>query len=134
MMSTEPDGSFDIRGLVAGRYGLSALTADGRFALQSGVEVAVGAQTSGIQLSLAPGGKLALHYTGAQPRLFVTVTHAGVPVHFGEQLAPGGRVTVLAPAGTLRLELRTDPLGAARTRELELEAGETKEIALTDED
>ena len=47
---------------------------------------------------------------------------------------PGGRVTVLAPAGTLGLELRTDPLGAPRTRAVELAPGETKAIVVTDED
>lgn len=132
MMSTDPDGTFVLPGLGAGRYGLAAMTADGRFGLQTGIEVVAGGATNGIVLTLVPGGRLALHYTGAQPQLFVSVTHGGAPVHFGEQLAPGGRVTLLAPAGDVVLELRSDPFGAPRRLPLRLAAGETQTLEFGD--
>jgi len=132
MMTTEPDGRFEIKGLVAGRYGLAAMSADGRFGLLSGVDVAAGKASDELVLALEPGGRLALHYTGAHPQLYVVATRGGVPVHFGAVLAPGGRATLLAPAGELVLELREDPLGPARKLPVSLARGATAELEIGD--
>ncbi len=132
MLETEADGSFAIGGLAPGRYGLAALSADGRCALASGVSVAAGEGGSELVLALEPGAKLVLHDRGSRPHLFVTVTRAGVPLSFGEALAPGGRATLLAAAGDLVLEVRDDPLDEPRRLSVTLAAGETRELDIGD--
>ena len=132
MMSTDADGTFVLPGLTPGRHGLAAMTPDGRFAVQSGIEVVAGGKTEGIVLSLGTGGKLALHYTGREPQLFVSVTRNGTPVHFGDQLAPDGRAILLAPAGDVVLELRSEPAGAPRRLPLRVAAGETQVVEFGD--
>lgn len=132
MLSLEDDGGFVIGTLLPGRYGVCAMSADGRFAEQGGIEVVAGRESAGFVLALAPGGKLALHYAGSRPLVFVRVTRNGVPVHFGEVLAAGARALVQAPAGELVLEVRDDPVGEPRRLPVTLAAGETRELDIGD--
>jgi hypothetical protein len=132
--SSDPDGSFRHAGFDPGRYGITAMTTDGRFAQQAGVDVGAGAESGDIVLALKPGGKLRLVYKGAKPSLFVGISCGGVPIGFGDSLEAGKPKVQLAPAGSLVLELRAEYNAPARTKTLELQPGETKEITLTDED
>jgi hypothetical protein len=132
--ASEADGSFRHEGFEPGRYGITAMTPDGRFAQQAGVDVGPGVESGDIVLALKPGGKLRLVYKGAKPGLFARLSCGGVPIDFGDSLEPGKTKLQLAPAGSLVLELRAEYNGPARTRAIELKAGETKEITLTDED
>jgi protocatechuate 3,4-dioxygenase beta subunit len=132
--STNPDGTFDAAGLAPGRWSVTAATADGKFAQHAHLEVGAGSDSGGLVFALSPGGKLRLGYKGEHPWLFVTITRDGAAVMLLTGVEREKFTEYMAPAGSLVLEIRKGYDGAARTRALELKAGETKEITLTDED
>jgi len=131
---TNADGSFKRDGFEPGRYGITAMTADGRFGQQAGIDVGAGAESGDIVLTLRPGGKLRLVYKGAKPGLIVSARCGGVLVGFGASLEPGKSKDLLMPSGALVLELSTHFEEQPRLKRVDLKPGETKEITLTDED
>lgn len=132
--STQSDGSFSSSGFEAGKWSVIATTADGRFAQQAHLDVSAGSDTGELVFTLSPGGKLKLGYKGADPRVFVTICCQGAPIQFQSSLESGKSFDHLAPAGSLVLEIRKRYDGPARTKAVELKAGETKEVLLTDDD
>jgi hypothetical protein len=131
---TERDGSLREDGLDPGHYAIAASTTDGRFAVCSGVEVVAGAAPADVELALQPGGTVRLSYAGARPFVTAVITVKGVPLSFPEPLRKGETKELLAPAGSLVLEVWWQDGGPPHLKPIELGAGETKLIALTDED
>lgn len=101
---TRADGSFEVEGLDAGAYTVTAQRRDGAFAAQK--DLRTGARAS---LSLRTGGRLrvtVLGTTGAPaPDAWVAVSHVdGIvlgPVQSPAPTDPQGRTEIAAPAGTL---------------------------------
>jgi hypothetical protein len=127
------DGNFESPPCETGSYSISALTDDARWALVKGIDVTVGSVHPDVLLRVAAGGKLRLVYRGTKRELWVHVTLDGVRMPDNAWLDPGKPRTLRAPAGQLVLELRTREDAPAGTKAVELEAGETKEIEITDE-
>jgi protocatechuate 3,4-dioxygenase beta subunit len=133
-MTTEPNGSFSVGGLVPGRWSVTASTADGRFAQHAHIEVGAGTDSGELVCALSPGGKLRLGYQGAQPWVHVTVKCQGAAVLLLAGVEAGKFTEYMAPAGALVLEIRGKSAGTVRTKQVELKPGETREIVLTDDD
>jgi hypothetical protein len=131
--SVDADGTFSEIGLAPGRYALAALTEDGRCAVQPGIEVSAGVETTGIVLALKPGGWIQFSYHGRKDGMNALVRSSGVPLSFPLWIPANKTCAVCAPAGTLLLEMRQEYEGAARTQQVELKPGETKEIVITDQ-
>jgi protocatechuate 3,4-dioxygenase beta subunit len=108
-----PDGSFDIRGLPAGTFTLSAQSDLGAFAVRSGV---ASGQT-GVTLTLRPGGSVQLQVYGTDgapvERAFVRVSRvagARIQVMAGTSTSPAGSAQLVVPAGDVELEVGKDKL------------------------
>jgi hypothetical protein len=134
MTSTNPDGTFERSGIEPGLWSVTATTGDGRFAQQAHLEVAANSDTGELVFSLSPGGKLQLSYGGSKPQLFVTIQSNGASIAFPDWVKSGASIQHLAPAGSLLLQIRSEQDGPARAKAIELKAGETKDVVLTDED
>jgi hypothetical protein len=132
--NTQPDGSFSREGFEAGKWSVTATTADGKFAQQAHIEVGPDSDSGELVFALSPGGKLRFDYKGAQPEMLVSICSQGSLVQFQSGIRSGKASEYLAPAGSLVLEIRKSQGGPARTMTVELKAGETKEILLADED
>ena len=132
--SVGSDGTFTHPALAPGRYDVAAMSDDGRCAVQSGIEISAGVDTTGIVLALKPGGWVTFTYHGMKDTLNVTARSAGVPLSFPLSIRPNRWEAVNAPAGSVTLEIRKEYGSAPRTRVVELKAGEKQEIVLTDED
>jgi hypothetical protein len=129
------DGSFESSALNAGTYTLNAFTRDGRFAVRTGVGVAAGVETRDILLAVAPGGTLKLRLEGLEWSVDVRVTQDGVAVNEKSvDLAPGRTALVRAPAGKLVLEIRSDPGAKPILKNVELKAGETRDVVIRHDD
>jgi hypothetical protein len=125
-----PDESFQIDGLAAGRYDVTAHTGDGRVALLRGVVVEAGGVVEGLLPVLAPGARLRIHYDGTQRYGRFTIFSAGgaVAVH---TLHAGTSEVVTVPPGPI--EVRFSVAGRlVETRVLETGAGGQAELSFTD--
>ena len=111
-----------------------ATSSDGRFAIQSHIEVGADTDSGDLEFILSPGAKLRLTYKGSQPRLWVKILAQGALASSGLSVKTGQSLDCLAPAGSLVIETRVVYDGPARTKSVELKPGETREITLTDED
>lgn len=123
---SRPDGSFDFRGLRADRYTLFASASDGRAGLLENVTLATAQPISDQQIVLHAGALLRVRSEGNAPgalRLFRDGT-----CFCGESLEPGRSVTLVVLPGRLRAELAADDGGQPPAQELELAAGETREV------
>jgi hypothetical protein len=132
LSSSNQDGSFQWHGLESGSYELTARTSDGRTARAKGVAVKAGENTSDIVLSLEPGAKLRLRYDGDQEKGWSEVQSDGVSVA-GDWLVKGTPSVQIVPKGKLTVTLRHKAGVTTCTREVEVAAGEEKEVVLTDE-
>jgi hypothetical protein len=126
------DGIVDMQGLDPGRYDLAARTEDGCFGVLRNVGVLVGEKGKEIPLSVAPGGRLRMTYAGVLPHVQVDFRLDGVRIDWGQRLQRGTPLEKPAPAGRLTLEIRTDPDTPPRTRVVELQPGEKKDIQFDD--
>ena len=132
--STQPDGTFSISGLEPASWGVVATSSDGRFAIQSHIEVGPDTDSGDLVFTLNPGGRLQLSYNGSHPRLLVKILANGTLTALGTAVVSGKSIECLAPAGSLVIETREEFAGPARTKSVEIKAGETKEVVLKDED
>jgi hypothetical protein len=130
---TNADGSFLHDGLEPDLYGIAALTTDGRSGVLPSVTAAPDARSGNLVISVSPGGKLRLRYDGARQGVFVGIKSRGVPVGFPESVQPGNALERRAPQGALVLELRFEWQAEPRTMQIDLAAGEEKEVVIHDE-
>jgi hypothetical protein len=130
---TKPDGSFDHPGLEPDLYGISARTADGRIGVLPDIAVLADAKSGDLVISVSLGGKLRLRYDGSKKAMLVEIMSRGVLVQFSEGIEPGQTVERRAPQGALVLNIRSEWMGPPRTMQLDLAAGETKEVVIHDE-
>jgi hypothetical protein len=132
MLETENDGSFAVSALLPGTYDLTAHAGDGRFAVLRGVEVNAGSVSSGLVLTLEAGAKVRLRYQGPDDSAGVAVIQGGTVIaRFG---VAKGRVSIeVVPSGKLTLQLTGDDVHKPKEREIDLVAGEVKEIVFTDD-
>ncbi|MBK7643221.1 MAG: hypothetical protein IPJ19_09245 [Planctomycetes bacterium] len=127
-------GGFQSPAFSAGTYSIGARTDDGRFGVVKGLSVAIGEAHTDVVLRLSPGGVARITYTGKREALWATVLLDGVATTEPVRIERNRPRRLAVPAGTSALALRAALDGPARTRRIELETGETKEITLTDED
>jgi hypothetical protein len=130
--SSNQDGSFQWSGLEPGSFELTARTSDGRTARAKGVIVSAGEKASGIVLSLEPGAKLRLRYDGDQEGAWSEVQSDGIRVA-GDALVKGTPSVQIVPKGKLTVILFHKAGVTVCTREVEVAAGEEKEVVLTDD-
>jgi hypothetical protein len=126
------DSGFSIGGLPAGTYGLFARDGDdvGRLA---NVALAPGENRTGLRIELEPGARL--RFTNRSARSgFCSVEFDGYRIG-GFVTEAGGQTTEILPSGRARLHLHLHPKYevAERTFEVELVAGEEREITFEDE-
>ncbi len=133
-VSTKPDGTLAWRGLEAGTWGISARTADGRFGVASGIRVVGGTEPGAVQIDVSPGGVLQILYEGKAPFARVGLKLDGLWIDWGKNVRPGEVVRMGSPAGAVTLEIRIGAGGEPKSKVVQLGPGETKVIALNDED
>jgi protocatechuate 3,4-dioxygenase beta subunit len=130
--STNPDSSFEIGGLEPGSYGIAAITADGRFGVLPAVSVAPDAKSENLVISVSLGGKLRLRYEGAKEHVFIQVMSRAVPVEFPEPVQRGKTLEKRAPQGALVLNVMFEWTGEPLTMQIDLAAGEEKDVVIHD--
>ena len=118
-------GAFDLRGLEAGTYDLLAV-AQGARTCSVRVELEAGEQRE-LELRLAEGATLAIE-SREDAAVLVELRAGGrfVGLH---RLARGDPLRAIVPAGALEVRFFDSERRPLATRELELRAGETREIA-----
>jgi hypothetical protein len=127
------DGTLEWQGMDPGMWSIAARTADGRFGVASGIRIVEGAKPVELLIDVAPGGSLEISYEGKEKQAVVGLLLDGVRVGFGKSVKPGEVVTVPAPAGAVTLEIRIGDGREPRMKVVQLGAGETKVITLSDE-
>jgi hypothetical protein len=137
MAETLPDGSFQIPGLPAGTYTVSAQSDLGGFAVRSGVT----AGQSGVALTLRPGGSVQVQVVGPDgapvERAFVRVSRvagARAMMMSGTTTSPQGTAQLLAPAGDVELEVGRDKLRGRVTVSVASGGTSTAEVTLAEGD
>jgi hypothetical protein len=126
MTRTQPDGSFRMDGLEPGNYTLFASTSDGRAGELAGVVLDPAAPLSGRQVVLVPGAKLRVRYEGAQIGN-LSVLRNGAMIG-GDGVEGGRTVTQIVPPGKVAVEFRYPGVEQPEVRELEIGAGEEREV------
>jgi hypothetical protein len=110
------------------------MSADGRFGLVRGIGVTLGQTHPDVLIQVSQGGTLRLKYTGSQETVWGHIALDGVAVGETGPIGRGSQRLLLMPAGSGVLTLSSKQTGFTRTKAVELKAGETKELTLTDED
>jgi hypothetical protein len=133
MMSTEPTGELDLRGIEPGSYTLVAHTADQRIGVCKNVNVSAGSDTSGVVVTVRPAGMLVVKGREGGATIKYRVSWDDVIIDFGVAPASGKAVRAPVPPGkgTLTYWLGS---GAAKTREFEVAAGKELEMVLDGKD
>lgn len=126
MTRTQPDGSFQLDGLEPGIYTLFASTSDGRAGELAGVVLDPAAPAKGRQVVLEPGAKLRVRYEGALTGDLGFLRN-GNRIG-GDGIEAGHTLTQVVPPGKLAVEFRFPGIDAPEVRELELRAGEEREL------
>jgi hypothetical protein len=132
-----PDGSFQIAGLTAGSYTLSAHSALGLFAVRAGVATG----ETGVTLTLRPGGTVHVQVygpTGAPvQRASVRVSRvagARAMLMMGAMTSPAGIAELVAPAGDVELEVGRDKLRGKVNVSVPSGGATTAEVTLAEAD
>jgi hypothetical protein len=131
--STEPDGRFEIEGLQPDQYGIVVRTPDGRFGVVMDADVVAERESEDLSVPVSTGGTLRLRYDGAKQRLTVRVKTRGLPIGWPDSLEPGKTLEKHAPQGALVIELLGNELSVKRSINVDLAAGEVKEVVIHDE-
>jgi protocatechuate 3,4-dioxygenase beta subunit len=126
-------GEFVIQGLAPGKYGLCAYTRDGRFASVTGVDVLADRESEGLLLKVSPGARLRLRYDGSHGQAFATFASHGVPVAQSDPVNAGFILDKIVSAGSVAIGVRFDWRATARVINVDLSAGEVKEVVIHDE-
>ncbi len=127
-VNTHNDGTFQISGLEAGTYDISARGSGGAFALLEGVKVGIGESRTGLDVHLIRGGQVRVRHEGPDHYINVTVFVNVITVDMDgvergtshEFVAPAG--TVIVQASYYEAEKRTVE------RTVEVKAGETVDV------
>ncbi len=130
---TTPEGLIDLWNIDTRRSTLVATTADGRIGLVTLIAPESGAELRGVEVRVAPGGRLRLRSAAPEATLRIEVLAGGIPIHVGTARFSSDRVLELVvPEGslTVRAQPIKSPASASSVHEIELSAGETREIAL----
>jgi protocatechuate 3,4-dioxygenase beta subunit len=130
--SIQGDGSFEITGLTLGRYDLSARTDDGRTSRARDVAVTSSTAVAGIVLTLEPGAKVRIGYEGTAASSWFDIRCNGQRVaHSG---MPKGKTSVqVVPKGKVTIELHHPNETKSSVRELDVAAGEEKDVVFKDD-
>jgi hypothetical protein len=127
--SSQPDGTFECRGLRAGTYNLAARSRDGRFALLRDIEVHAEEGVTGLVIPLVPGAKLRIRFEYSENEYARCRILCGDVYVNTLDLDRGVDSVERVPMGKLTLELTIGDEDHPRVRELEITAGEEKEVA-----
>ncbi len=131
MQSAIGEHVFEFGGLAAGMYSLSAATSDGRMGTLRGIELAATVNREDLVIELVPGARVKLRYEGTHESGLVQLTQSGTLVAT-DGVVRGHPTLFTVPAGAVRLSFR---LGEKEiVRDLELQAGEERELVIRDED
>jgi hypothetical protein len=133
MPESKSDGTFHVEGLDAGTYDLSATTENGRVGKLKGIEVVAGVDSKDLVLAVTIGARINVRYTGASKvangtayvdGVIVSTTHNSV-----QSVNPA---TLIVPAGHVRVDLGLYPSKRKIDKEIDVVAGEEKEIVFDD--
>jgi len=127
--STSAEGAFEVGCLHNGVYSVAVSTAGGNFGLARGIHLEKGAKIEGVLVPIAPGGRLRVHYIGAEQEAQILVFDgSAVVVHASVQR--GMTQTWVVPGTTLRVECTEDVGTRARISEkvVTVEVGELAEV------
>jgi hypothetical protein len=125
---THPDGTFRLEGLGPGTYDLVARIGDGRFAMSRDIVVEAGVRVSGIVLALERGAKLTVRYEGANPLGWFQVRRDGMDIAMDTISSKQTSQVQIVPAGKLTISLHLDERADALVRDVDVAAGEEKEV------
>jgi len=132
IQATEEDGSFSLGGIQSGTYDLIARIEEGRIAVMRAVTLGDGERREKIVLALQAGARLTVRYKGAADgcsfRMF-----SGDAIVGADELPKGEAGVRVVPAGRIRVELSFGPDAKRMSRELDVTAGEEKEITFGDD-
>jgi hypothetical protein len=126
------DGSFQFTRLEPATYNLTARTNDGRTAQEIGIALGPGDRVSGLVLKLEPGARLRVKYDGEQRKCHYDVRSNGLRVA-NDRVSKEQPSTQIVPKGKLTIEFTRGGATQAEIREIEVAAGEEKEVVFTDD-
>lgn len=125
MTGTGDDGAFQLRGLAPGTYDLAARASGERVGVLRDVAVRADSETTALVLSLEPGARLRVKYSGDNGYLQYRVVSSGTTIG-GDGVPAGGSQETVVPSGRLQVECQW--AGKSETVEIELAVGEEKEL------
>jgi hypothetical protein len=132
--NTREDGSFEIKELEPGRYGIVGIGTGGRFGVLTGVDSTPAGQTATeIVVPLSSGATLRMKYDGAKKRIRVSITTHGLLVSWGEEILPTKTIEKHVPPGALLLKVIGDDDAELRSMAVDVAAGEVKDIVIHDD-
>jgi hypothetical protein len=126
---TSPDDAFQLDGLRAGRYDLTAHTGDGRVAVLRGVLVGAGETVEGLVLPLQDGARLLIRYDGKERYGRFTILSEGSAVAVNT-VHTGTTRLVTVPPGPVAVEFTVAGRLVER-RALDTHAGAETEVSFT---
>jgi hypothetical protein len=127
------DGTFALKGLDSGVYGLSVRTSDGQFGVLAGVVATANVETNGLVIPVSPGGKLKLKYDGKREFALVQITSQGATIGWNEPVKASAVEVRDAPEGALVLRVTFANRATQTTVAVDLMAGEEKEVVIHDD-
>jgi hypothetical protein len=130
----QADGSFEIEGLEPGRYGLVASAQGGRFGVLAGIDAPANQTVKDLDISVLPGGTLRMRYDGTKDGVSIRIgTGGGLNVCWGEEVTRSKALEKRVPQGSLQLQVIGEDGTKQRVVNVEVGAGETKEVVIHDE-
>ena len=120
--STGQEGSFEVSGLEAGAYDLTARSPDGLVGTLRGVVVTPGATSGGQRIDLVRGARVEVRYEGFRDYGSYDIRCGGSVVVFNS-LKRGATAVHAVPPGAIEVDHRHG-LESVEVQHLELEAGE----------
>jgi hypothetical protein len=133
MPTSNPDGSFEVQGLLPGTYALAATLTDGRAGVLRGVELVGGGDLGDLVIQVRAGARVRVRYEGAQSHCSARVERDGVVVAT-DGVEKGTWKSFSTPPGNVKVVCRLAGNGKEIVRELTLEVGEDQDLVVEDQD
>ncbi len=125
--TTERDGSFEQKGLLAGTYVVAARAADGRFGTSSPISIGIGESRDDVEILVQPGAHVRLTLRGIEDDAVLLLLHGGQIVSF-DWVPKDTEVVLPVPSGRTTVRLSDAGLKNNQDVEVDLAAGAERKL------
>lgn len=133
MTQTRPDGSFELGGLLPGTVSIVASTSDGRIAASTPITLVAGDAVKDVVVSLERGARVTVAFEGTSRFGSAWFAKDGRCVTT-DGVERGTKHTFTVPPGKVRLEFRIFEKDKRIVRDLDLAAGEEREVTVREDE